>query len=87
MPKKQEIFDGTDPLKGFHVNDIDEASSTRYYGFTNKLGNWYVIKHDTSANTLRYAQGVNTNAYATNWTNRTSLSYGYFDVTFKELSL
>lgn len=67
-------------LDQYHVSDGDETGSTKYYGFLTKEGHWYIMQNNTSANTYRYAKG--SSLYSTNWTNRASLSYGYFDVVF-----
>ena len=70
----------TDPVTGYKVADIDESGTVKYYGFMNKSGNWYVMANDTSANTFRYVKG--TSGYATNWTNRATLTYDYFNIIF-----
>mgnify|MGYP006395078073 CR=1 FL=1 len=72
------------PLDGvssqYHVHDKDESSDPKYYGFVDSRGTWVIMKETTSTGTFRYSVGK-TN-YSTNWTNRASLSYGYFnDVT------
>lgn len=69
-----------DTLEHYKVSDIDDASTTKYYGFLDKAGNWYIMRENTTANTYRYFAG-STN-YATNWTNRASLSYDYFSSIF-----
>jgi len=69
-----------DPLAKYKFADLDDDASPNYYGATDSEGNWYILKEDTSAKTLRYATGDED--YATNWTGRVGLSYGYlFDVT------
>ena len=69
-----------DSLTQYHVNDADEASATKYYGFSDKDGNWYITKNDTAANSYRYTKG--SGAYSTAWTNRAALTYALYDVTF-----
>ena len=70
----------SDPLAKYKFADLDDDASPNYYGATDSEGNWYILKEDTSAKTLRYATGDED--YATNWTGRVGLSYGYlFDVT------
>lgn len=67
-----------DPLAKYKIADTDDASATKYYGFTDIDGNWYILKESSS--TYRYSTG--TANYATNWTNRASLTYDYlFNVT------
>lgn len=69
-------------LEGYYISDKDDDASPNYYGFLDKNGNWYIIKETVSAgaDTYRYAKG-STN-YTTNWTNRASLSYDYFNTVF-----
>ncbi len=66
------------PTDGYKINQIDE-SSPAYYGFTDKTGAWYIMKEDSSGN-YRYVKGAS--SFPTNWTNRASLSYDYYDVVF-----
>jgi hypothetical protein len=66
-------------LAGYKISDIDTSTSTQYFGFIDYNGNWYIIKFDTTANTIRYAAGSASNSYATNWTNRTTLTYTYYN--------
>ena len=67
-----------DLLKGYENNDIDEASSPQYYGFTDGSGNWFIRKINSGSST--FVRG--TSNYSTNWTNRVALSYDTFDNTF-----
>lgn len=62
----------------YHISDIDDASTVKYYGFVDADGNWYIMKEDTSVSpkTYRYVSG-NVD-YTTNFTDRASLSYNYF---------
>lgn len=71
-----------DVLSKYRISDTDDDASPNYYGFLDKDGAWYILKETivSGANTYRYAKG--TSNYATNWTNRASLSYDYFDVVF-----
>lgn len=66
------------PTDGYNITDLDD-SSPAYYGFVNKSGNWFVMKEDSSG-AYRYAKG--TSGYSSNWTNRASLGYDYFDNVF-----
>jgi hypothetical protein len=70
---------GDDPTRGYMPSDKDEASTTKYYGFMNKEGYWYIMQDTTT--TDRYIKG--TSGYATAWTNRASLTYGYFSEVWK----
>lgn len=66
----------------YHVSDIDDAGTVKYYGFVDADGNWYIMKEDTSVSpkTYRYASGGVD--YTTNFTDRASLSYSYFNSIF-----
>jgi hypothetical protein len=68
-----------DPTAGYAPSDIDEAGSTKYYGFLSSDGRWYVMRN-VSDTTFRYASGDSD--YADSWTNRASLTYDYFSEVF-----
>lgn len=70
------------PTDGYAVTEIDDSTSTAYYGFVNKDGEWFIQKEDSSGG-YRYTKGSSgfTNA-TTGWPNRTNLSYDYFDNIF-----
>ena len=67
------------PTDGYTITEIDDSDSTSYYGFVHKTGAWYITKEDASGS-YRYAKGASN--FATNWTGRALLSYGYFDAVF-----
>ena len=69
-----------DPLDPYQATDIDQASATKYYGFVDKDGNWYILQNNTTAGTFRYIKG--STEYPDNWTNRNTLSYDYFNNIF-----
>jgi hypothetical protein len=64
----------------YQVSDIDESGDTKYYGFVDKSESWYIMEWDTSTNTFRYIKGSGN--YATNWSDRSSLTYDYYFNTF-----
>ena len=66
-------------LSAYHVSDID-STGPNYYGFIDKDGAWYIIKEDTTALSYRYCKG--TSDYSSNWDNRATLTYDYFDAVF-----
>ena len=66
------------PLDNYEVSDRDEASSPAYYGYLALDGSWYIMKTTTSE--IRYSKG--STDYATNWTNRASLTYDTISNTF-----
>lgn len=60
-------------------------SDIYYYGFVNKVGEYYIMRHDTSAGAdnlqeYRYVKGDG--AYSTAWSARESLDYGAFNTIF-----
>lgn len=61
----------------YKVSDID-SSTPSYYGFIKFDGSWYIMKE--SSGTYRYVKGAS--SYSTNWTNRASLTYDYYDQVF-----
>lgn len=66
------------PTDGYNITDIDDATPA-YYGFLNKSGAWFIQKEGASGD-YRYVKG--SSGYTTNWTNRASLTYDYFDNVF-----
>ena len=69
-----------DQLDQYRISDGDEAGTTKYYGYVDKYGNWYIMQNDTTANTFRYFRG--SGDYATNWADRATFTYDYFNVIF-----
>lgn len=67
------------PTDGYKITEIDDASLPAYYGFVNKTGAWF-IQREGSSGDYRYVRG--SSGFSTNWTNRASLSYDYFDNVF-----
>lgn len=63
----------------FEASDVDDADAVQYFGFLNTEGYWIIQKYDTSTSpkTMRYAAG--TADYATAWTARASLAFGYYN--------
>jgi hypothetical protein len=68
------------PTDGFQISEIDEGD-TFYCGYTNKLGNWYIMKQDLDTGAFRYVRGVS--GFPENWSNRSNLHYDYFYNVFK----
>lgn len=66
------------PTDGYSISQID-SNIPSYYGFIDKEGRWYIIKEDTDGS-FRYVRGVS--SFSTYWTNRSLLSYDYFDNVF-----
>jgi len=67
------------PTDGYKISEIDDSSLPSYYGFVDKSGAWF-IQREGSAGDYRYTKG--SSSFASNWSNRTSLSYDYFDNVF-----
>lgn len=70
--------DSLNSLESYAISDLDEAGATKYYGFLDASGNWYILQLTSTA--ARYIKG--TTDYATNWTNRAGLTYDYYNVIF-----
>lgn len=80
MPEVSVEASSDDPTLKYQISDTDTAETTKYYGFLEADGGWYILKEDSTAGTYRYAKG--TSAYADNWDNRDSLDYGLFSDVF-----
>ena len=81
MASKTGIFTG-DPTNPYLAVDLDDDTTTKYYGFTRPDGAWYIQRETTSGgDTLfRYVKGAN--GYELNWTNRATLTYNYPEHVF-----
>ena len=66
------------PTQGYYISEIDD-STIAYFGFVNKLGQWFIMRQDAD-NACRYIRGDR--EFSTNWTNRSLLTYDYFDNAF-----
>lgn len=64
-------------LGSYIQSDFDDNSTTKYYGFIDSNGNWYIRKEDWTDGTIRFVKG--TSGYAENWTIRSTLSYSIFN--------
>lgn len=67
------------PTDGYQISEIDDSAIPAYYGFLNKDGAWYISREGSSGE-FRYKAG--TSNFSTNWDNRASLSYDYFQNIF-----
>lgn len=67
------------PTDGYKITQLDDSTSTAYYGFVDKSSRWFIMKEDGTG-AYRYARGDS--SFSTNWTGRAGLTYDYFDVTF-----
>ena len=69
-----------DNLDIYKASDEDNTATYDYYGYLDKDGNWIIEQIDNITLAHRYIKG--TSDYTTNWTNRVSLTYGYFNNIF-----
>lgn len=70
-------------LADFSVNDIDDSTSTEYYGFTKPDATWLVKGiTDTGVSYATVANNGSVADYTTAWTNKATLTYGRFDEVF-----
>lgn len=66
------------PTDGYKISEIDDSNPT-YFGFVDKTSKWFIMQ-ETDTGAFRYVKGdIN---FATNWTNRASLTYDYYDAIF-----
>lgn len=68
-----------DTLVNYALSDVDADASPNYYGYLRCDGAWYILKETISAGADTYRYYFGTSDYTTNWTNRASLTYVYFD--------
>ena len=73
----------TNPTDKYGITNTDTtSSSTHYYGFIDKDGNWYIMQESISGSVSTYSYVVGTTSYSTNWTGRAALTYVEFDLAF-----
>ena len=59
---------------GYNLQDQDRDATYAYVGYENTADNsWYIYRRTRATNLRQYATGLS--SYATNWTNRGSLTY------------
>lgn len=77
--KIREIAQVT-PISDYQISDEDSASDVRYYGYQREnTTDWYILKVDCSIDPITYRYAAGASDYATNWTNRASLTYARLD--------
>lgn len=75
-PEGKEIYPAEQqPTDGYQISEIDD-DIIAYYGFTNKEGQWIIMKQDANDNSFRYVKG--SDGFPNNWGNRKNLTYEYF---------
>ena len=81
MPNFFPPLSGSHPLGGvsiqYYVHEAEETTNPRRYGYIDHRGAWIIMQQNTDTGSHRYATGKTD--FATNWTNRASLSYDYFN--------
>lgn len=77
--ERRILVGNVDPLAVYQATDADTSNSVKYYGFTDKDENWYILRDD-SGSSYRYAKGSGN--YTTAWSGRAGLDYGYFYEVF-----
>jgi hypothetical protein len=68
----------------YYAIEADEGATDSYFGFMDKVGNWFIIKMSVSSNltSTRYNRGSAHDSFTTAWANRASLSYSYPNEVF-----
>lgn len=84
---KRVVLSGTSPgasaLSAYGQNDIDDSTSTEYYGKSRQDGAWCILKVESTG--VTYATVTNNPSvtdYTTAWTGRAALVYGRLDQAF-----
>jgi hypothetical protein len=70
----------TSQQREYVTSDVDEATTTRYYGFLAYNGYWIIRKLVTTTGAMTYAQGKR--GYDTAWTGRAGLTYVRYNEMF-----
>ena len=68
------------PLDKYQPADDDFDSDPNYTSFTDRFGNWYIVRDNLSDGTHRYSKG--SSDYTNNWDKRAELDYDYFHNVF-----
>lgn len=64
----------------YKVSEVDDSSDTKYYGFLETDGSWYIMREITSTGSYRYTRGAV--SFPAAWTARASQVYNYYNVIF-----
>jgi len=62
------------------ASELDDTADTLYFGSINHIGEWVIGRYAKSSGSIRYASGKV--SFPTNWTNRASLTYDYYNLLF-----
>ena len=66
------------PTDGYKISEIDDSTPS-YFGFIETTGKWFIMQ-ETETGSFRYTKGDND--FTSNWTNRDTLKYEYYDAVF-----
>lgn len=69
------------PTDGYKISEIDDSSPS-YYGFVDKDGDWFIMKESATGQYTYYKKTVTDNDFTTDWPNRATFGYQYFDSIF-----
>jgi hypothetical protein len=69
-----------DPTKNYLISNMDEGGTTKYYGYLDKFGRWFIMQWNTTLDTFRYITGES--EYLSNWGKRGILDYKLFNEAF-----
>ena len=72
-PQNPIISATAPPTQMFSLQNQETTVAFAYVGYKATEGDWYIYRRTRSTNLREYATGLSN--YATNWTNRASLSY------------
>ncbi len=67
------------PTDGYRISEIDDNIIT-YYGFTNKDGEWFIMREDPDNGSFRYAKGDSN--FPDKWAKHENLVYDYYSKVF-----
>lgn len=69
------------PMDGYKISEVDDNIIT-FYGFTNKVGAWIIMREDTETGSFRYLKGASD--FPHSWAKHEKLAYDYFHNVFND---
>jgi hypothetical protein len=69
----------TQPMDGYRISEVEDKAIS-FYGFTNQVGAWIVMRVDIETGSFRYAKGDSD--FPKNWGKRENLKYDYYSQVF-----
>lgn len=70
------------PLNNYVLAEDDSSGTTKYWGYVDVDGNWFIMRETTSNEIVSYRFTKGVSDFATNWASRTTESYDYLYNTF-----